>query len=399
MRFVFCLLFTLSALLSAVALAMPGDTSSDTQNANQPSTPQGYHQLTQFALGGDGGWDYLNFDSAAQRLYISRGTRVMVVDAHKGTVVGEVANTPGVHGIALAPKLHRGFTSNGQENSVTVFDTKTLKEVGRVTVGARPDAIVFDPASKCVFTMNAGSGDVSAIDAATMKVVGTIPLPGRPEYAAVDGKGQLFVNIVDKNELVVIDARARKVLNCWSLAPGDHPSGLAIDAKHRRLFAVCSNAMMVVMDADTGHVVATPPIGKGPDAAAFDPHTGMAFSSNGRDGTLTMIHEDSPTTFTVAYTVATQSGARTMALDVRTGKIYLATARFLPPADAAAPPATPPAVTATPIAATSPAAEGPRRMPNIEPNSFVILVYGSDAPSEQPPQHQRGMGGHRHGMG
>ncbi len=207
---------------------------------------------------------------------------------------------------------------------------KTLKEAGRVKVGTRPDAIVFDPASKCVFTMNAGSNDATAIDVASLKVVGTVPLDGRPEYAAVDGKGQLFVNIVDENELVAVDTHALKVLNRWSLAPGEHPSGLAIDAKHHRLFAVCSNAMMVVMDADNGKIVATPAIGKGPDAAAFDPSTGLAFSSNGRDGTLTVIHEDSPAAFSVVATVPTQPGARTMALDAKMHRIYLATARFRP---------------------------------------------------------------------
>lgn len=398
MRSSLCLLLLLGALGSAMALVMPDDNAINAQTTAAAQLPAPlYHPLRRFALGGEGGWDYLNFDSAAQRLYISRGTRVMVVNAHNGKLVGEVANTPGVHGIALASRVKRGFTSNGQENSVTAFNLKTLKEEGRVPVGKNPDAIVYDPASQSVFTMNAGSGDVTAVDAATLQVRGAIPLEGRPEYAAVDGKGQLFVNIVDKNELVVIDTHTLKVLNRWSLAPGEHPSGLAIDAKHRRLFSVCSNSMMVVMDADSGHIVATPPIGQGPDAAAFDPGTGLAFSSNGRDGALSVIHEDSPNNFTVLATVATQAGARTMTLDVKTHKIYLATARFLPaPAsdEAPAPSATPPAATTAPPAA--PAGEGRRRMPRFEPNSFVILVFGYDQPV---PQTLQTHGSPQHGMG
>ncbi len=409
MRLYICMLLALTgsaAILAAqqIALIMPdGSPTPAAQTDVASSALPSYHQLKQIAVGGDGMWDYLTFDSAAQRLYISRSTHVMVVDAGKGAVVGEVANTPGVHGIALAPKLHRGFTSNGGENTVTVFDMKTLKELARVSVGTHPDCIVYDPASRRVFTMNAGSDDATAIDAASMKAVGTIPLGGRPEFAAVDAKGGLFVNIVDKNELVAIDAKALSVKNRWSLAPGEHPSGLAIDAKHRRLFSVCSNNVMIVMDADSGRVVATPAIGKGPDAAAFDPNTGLALSSNGRDGTLTVIHEDSPQTFTVQATVPTQAGARTMALDLKSHNVYLATARFQ------APP-TPPAGNTTPAAAITPSepaspggtaapavAVTPRRMPAIEPNSFVILVFQIDQP--RPPQQNPGVGRHRHGMG
>jgi YVTN family beta-propeller protein len=342
MRQHFCLLLGIGALaLSGTALFAQ-------------ETPR-YHEIKRFAIGGDGGWDYLTCDSAAHRLYISRSNRVIVLDMDKGVVAGEVADTPGVHGIALVPKLHRGFSSNGGDNTVTVFDTKTLKEVDRVKVGTRPDAIIFDPASNRVFTFNGGSSDATAIDATSAKVVGTVPLAGRPEFAVADGKGGIFVNIEDKSEIVAFDAQALSVKNRWSLAPGEEPSGLAMDRKHRRLFAVCSNEQMVVLNADTGKVVATPAIGKGPDASAFDSQEELAFSSNGRDGTLTLVKEEGPDKFRVVATVPTQPGARTMALDPKTHILYLATARFVP----------------------QPAGEtGQRRRPALEPNSFVILAFG-----------------------
>lgn len=333
-------------------------------------TAPNYHLLKKIAVGGEGGWDYLTVDSAAHRLYISRSTRVIVVDLTKDAVVGEIANTPGVHGVALAPKLHRGFTSNGGDDSVTVFDPATLKEVARVKVGSRPDAIIFEPASNRVFTFNAGSQDATAIDAATLKVVGAIPLGGKPEFPAVDGKGQLFVNVEDKSEIAACDARALTVKHCWPLAPGEEPTGLALDVQHHRLFSVCGNEKMVVMDAGSGHVVTTLAIGKGADAAAYDPKTGLAFSSNGGDGTLTVVREANPNTFTIVASVPTQRGSRTMALDAKTHRIYLAAARFTPP------PASPPP-TATPATGTPPAGENmPRRRFNMEPGSFEILVFG-----------------------
>ena len=318
------------------------------------TTAPHYHQVKRIAVGGEGGWDYLTFDSAAHRLYVGRSTRVIAVDVQQGAVVGEVANTPGVHGIALAPRLHRGFTSNGRDNSVTVFDMKTYKTLARIPVGNGPDAIIYDSAVNRVFTMNGESQDVTAIDAGSLKVVGTMALGGRPEFAVADEQGRLFINLEDQNSLVSCDSRTLKVKNRWALAPGEEPSGLAMDRAHRRLFSVCSNDMMVVMDADTGHVIATPAIGKGPDAAAFDPGTGLAFSSNGRDGTMTIVHEDGPAKFRVVATVQTQRGARTMALDPRTHRVYLAAARFLPQTD-------------------EPGA--PRKRPNMVPGSFEILVF------------------------
>jgi DNA-binding beta-propeller fold protein YncE len=281
--------------------------------------------------GGEGGWDYLNVDSQARRLYISRGDHVDVMDADTGSKVGEIANTPGVHGIALAPKLGRGFTSNGREGTVTIFDLKSLKELGRVKVGDGPDCILYDPATQRVFTMNGRSQDSTAVDAATGQVAGTIALGGRPEFGVADGKGEVFVNLEDKSELLALDAQKLSVLHTWPLAPGEGPSGLAIDPAHRRLFSVCGNQKMMILDADDGHVVASPEIGNGPDACGFDPKRQLAFSSNGRDGTLTVIREESPDQFSVVANVPTKTGARTMALDAKTGHVFLVTAEFAPP--------------------------------------------------------------------
>lgn len=311
----------------------------------QPAAP-GYHIVKKIELGGDGGWDYLTLGPDAGRLYIARSNRVMVVDVAAGKLVGEIPHTPGVHGIALAPKHGRGFISNGGESTVTVFDLQTLKETARVKVGRRPDAIIYDPATDRVFTFNAGSSDSSAIDAATNQVVGTVDLGGKPEFAVADGKGHVFVNIEDKNELVDFDAKNLSVAHRWSLAPGKRPSGLAMDRAKRRLFSTCGSGVMVVVDADSGKVLATPPIGRGTDACACDPATGLAFSSNG-DGTLTVVRQDSSGGYTVAETVPTQAGARTMALDPKSHVIYLVTAKRKP---------------------------GQRR--SYEPHSFVVLVVG-----------------------
>jgi DNA-binding beta-propeller fold protein YncE len=313
-----------------------------------------YHMMKKIGVGGEGGWDYLAVDSQARRLYVTHSDRVVVVDVDNGSKLGEIGNTPGVHGVALAPKLGRGFTSNGRENSVTIFDLKSLKELGRVKVGTGPDAILFDPATRRVFTMNGRGGDATAIEAASGQVAGTIPLGGRPEFAVADGKGELFVNLEDKSELLALDARKLTVLHRWPLAPGEEPSGLAMDRAHRRLFSVCGNEKMVILDADSGHIVATPTIGRGPDACIFDSKRGLAFSSNGRDGTLTMIREESPDRFSEVAAVPTQTGARTMALDEKTGRVFLATAEFAP---------------------QSTGAEAPRRRA-IVPGSFTILVVG-----------------------
>src|SRR5579872_621810 len=261
-----------------------------------PPHAPAYHVIKKIPVGGEGGWDYLTVDGGARRFYITRGTHVIVLNADTGAPVGEIANTPGVHGVALAIDLGRGFTSNGGDNTVTIFDLKTLKEISRVSVGTGPDAIIYDPATKRVFTFNGRSGDSTALDASSGSVVGTIALDGRPEFAASDERGHVYCNIEDKSEIAEIDANALKVSKRWSLAPGDGPSGLAIDRKHHRLFSVCGNGKMIVSDAVAGTVVATPDIGRGPDAAGFDPGPGLAFSSNG-EGTLTVVKEEAPDKF------------------------------------------------------------------------------------------------------
>jgi WD40 repeat protein len=315
----------------------------------------GYHVIKTYNVGGEGGWDYLTADPAARRIYISRGTHVMVLDADSGKSVGDIPDTPGVHGIALAPELGRGFTSNGREGTVSIFDIKTLQTSNKVKVGENPDAILYDPATKRVFTFNGRSHDSTAIDAASGKVLGTIKLDGKPEFAASDAKGEIFVNIEDKSELTAIDPNKLEVKAVWPLAPCTEPTGLSIDRKHRRLFVGCDNKMMAVVDADSGKVVATPEIGEGVDATRFDPETGLAFASCGEDGVLTVVKEESPEKFT-AENVPTEKGARTMALDEKTHNVFAVTAKFGPP---------PPATTDNPH---------PRR--TILPDTFVVLVVG-----------------------
>ena len=317
--------------------------------------PVKYEVKQKYVLGGDGGWDYLTFDPAGKRLFISRGTHVMVVDPSKGSVIGDIPNTTGVHGIALAQDLGKGFTSNGRENTVTVFDLKTLKETTKIKIdGENPDAILYDPATHRVFTFNGRSKNSTVIDATKDTVVATIPLDGKPEFGASDGKGKVFVNIEDKSELSAIDAKNAKVLNTWPLAPCEEPSGLAIDQKHHRLFSGCHNKMMAVTDADTGKVIATPAIGEGVDANAFDPEQELAFSSNG-DGTLTVVHEDSPDKFSVVDNATTEKFARTMALDTTNHDVYEVTAQ---------------------IEEAPPAKEGERPRRSMKPGTFTLLVVG-----------------------
>src|SRR5579872_308815 len=272
----------------------------------------GYHVINTYKLGGEGGWDYLTMDSSSRRLYISRATHVIVIDADSGKPVGDIPDTPGVHGIALAPELGRGFVSNGREGTVTIFDIETLKPIAKVKVGDNPDAILYDPATKRVFTFNGKSQDSTAIDGAKGTVLGTIKLEGKPEFAASDGKGEIFVNIEDKSQLDAIDPNKLEVKSRWPLAPCQEPSGLSIDRKNRRLFVGCDNKMMAVVDADSGRVLATPAIGEGVDATAFDPETGLAFASCGQDAVLTVVKEESPNKFAVAENVPTKRGARTL---------------------------------------------------------------------------------------
>lgn len=321
----------------------------------RPARQAGYHLLKTVHLGGSGGWDYLTMDSAARRLYISRSTHVIVLNADTLRKVGEIPDTSGVHGIALAPKLGRGFTSNGRASTVTIFDLKTLKKLGEVKTGEGPDAIVYDPASQRVFTFNGHADSSTAIDAATGKVAGTIELGGRPEFAVADGHGHIFNNLEDKSEELEIDSHTLKILHRWPLTPCEHPSGLAIDAAHERLFIGCHNQMMAIMNAANGRIIAHPPIGRGVDANRFDPSTHLAFSSNG-DGTLTVVREQSPSKFEVVQDVTTVRGARTMALDLKTHRVFTVTAKFGPP-----PPPTP---------------QRPHPWPSIRPGTFELLVLG-----------------------
>ncbi|HZZ17423.1 MAG TPA: YncE family protein [Candidatus Sulfotelmatobacter sp.] len=309
-----------------------------------------------YKLGGDGGWDYLTVDPESHHLFISRSTHVMVVDSETGKPVGDIPDTPGVHGIALADDLGRGFTSNGREGTVSIFDLKTLKPISKVqSVGENPDAILFDPATKRVFTFNGRSHNSTAIDAATGNIVGKIELGGKPEFGVSTGEGELFVNLEDKSELLALDPKNLKVKSTWPLAPCESPSGLALDKENRRLFVGCDNKMMAVVNADTGKVITTLPIGDGVDADRFDPVNKLAFASCG-EGVLTVVKEESPDKFSVAQNVKTERGARTMELDTKTHKIYLVTAKFGPP----------PAVTA----------EQSHPRPSILPDTFEVLVVG-----------------------
>jgi DNA-binding beta-propeller fold protein YncE len=321
-----------------------------------PAHAQDYKVLQRATLGGEGGWDLLTVDPAAQRLYVSRGTRVMVIDADTLKLVGEIPDTAGVHGIAIAADLGRGFTSNGRTGSSTIFDLATLKPVGQVKTGENPDMILYEPKSRRVLAFNARGKDVTVIDAKAGTVAGTIPLEGQPELAVHDDKGTVFVNLEDKSEVLALDPVALKVKGRWPLAPCEEPTGLAIDRGHRRLFAACANKLMAVMDADSGKVVATLPIGQGPDGAAFDAERQLAFSPNGRDGTVTVIHESAPDKFEVVQTVATAKSARTLDLDSRSHKLYLLAAQFGPP--------------------PSPTAEQPRPRPPMVPGTFEVLVVG-----------------------
>ena len=313
----------------------------------------GYHVVKTIPIGGPGGWDYCVVDSVARRLYVSHGTHVAVLDADSGAVVGDIPGTLGVHGIALAPDLGRGFITAGRTNTVIIFDLKTLKAIATVKSGGlNPDAVYYDAASKRVFAFNGRSANAVAINAADGKVAGIIKVGGKPEFAAGDDQGHVFVNIEDKSELLEIDANKLSILHRWPLAGCKEPSGLAFDQKNRRLFAVCGNKKMMVVNSDTGAVVATPTIGEDPDAAGFDPDSQLVFSSNGESGDLTVIHEDSPDKYTVVENVPTKKYARTLAIDSKTHNIFLPIAEFEP---------------------VTPKGE---EEPPMKPNSFGVLLVG-----------------------
>jgi len=316
--------------LCGLAIAAIAASWMNAQPAAMPG-PSHYTLAKTISISGDEGWDYVGVDSAARRVYISHSSHVVVLDADSYAIVGDIPDTAGVHGIAVAPELGRGFISNGRANTTTFFDLKTLKVIGTYPTGTNPDAILYDPITKRVFTFNGRSQDVTALNAADGSVAGTFPIGGKPEFAVSDGMGGAYVNIEDKSELVHFDAQKLTILHRWSLAPCEEPSGLAIDQKNHRLFAGCGNKMMAVVDAQSGKIIATPPIGEGVDANGFDPATNYAFASTG-DGHLTVVHEDTPDKFSVVEDVPTKKTARTMGLDLKTHTVFLPSAEFDPPA-------------------------------------------------------------------
>jgi DNA-binding beta-propeller fold protein YncE len=318
-------------------------------------TPEHYHLIDTRMLGGEGGWDYLTFDEASRHLYISHATHVVVYDVDNMKIVGDIAHTEGVHGIAVASEFGHGFISNGKSNTVLMFDLKNLDTLMRISVGQKPDAIIYDPFSKTVIACNGGSENATIIDASTGRVKATIQLGGGPEFAVSDLSGNIYINIEDKNEVVKIDMKNFKVLHHWSLGAGEGPTGIAMDMKTHRLFIGCANKMMVIVNSENGKVIAKLPIGKGVDAVVFDAQKQEAISSNG-EGTLSIIKEISKDKFEVAETVPTQAGARTEALDVKTHALYLVTSDF--------------------GLAPEPTKEHPHPRPSLLPNTFRLLKFG-----------------------
>ncbi len=316
-----------------------------------------FHVEKTWHIGGDGGWDYLTADPGAHRLYIARGNRVQVVDTKTGKLITEMGGMEGVHGVALNSTGKYGYVSDGKAGVVRVFDRATLKVVANIPAEKNPDAIIFDPATKRVFAFNGRSDSATAIDTRTNRALQNIPLPGKPEFAQADGEGNVYVNLEDKNQIERIDSRSLKTTATWPIAPCDSPSGLAIDRANHRLFSVCDNKAMVVLDTRDGHVVTKAAIGNGPDATRYDARRKLVFSPNGQDGTLTVVRQKSADSYTPVQTLTTQKGARTMALDRATGTVYLVTAKFGP-----RPPAT---------------AGNPHPRPAIMPNSFAVLVVGA----------------------
>lgn len=316
----------------------------------------GYHVINTFALGGEGSWDYLAYDAVGHRLFIARQNRTMVVDPVTGTLLGEVPGIAGAHGTAFAYASGRGFATSGNDSSVMMFDLKTLKVLGRIPAAVDADAILFDPATKHLFTMNGDAHSSSVIDPASGTNIGTVSLGGKPEFGVSAGDGKLYANITDNGEVVEIDAAAMKVTRRWPVAPCASSTGLSIDVAHHRLFSVCRNSYLAVSDFVAGRLVTTLRIGAGVDASAFDPVTQLVFASNG-DGTLSVVHEDTPDSYTVVETVPTGAGAKTMALDPATHRVYLGTAAF----------------------GAIDSASGGRRRPPMVPGSFKLLVLDRGA--------------------
>ena len=321
--------------------------------AAQPS----YQFITEVLIGGEGGWDILTVDSVAHRLYLSHATKVMVVDLEKNAVAGEIADTPGVHAFLPVPQLKRGFSANGKENKSSVVDLTTLKTIAKVDTGESPDAIAYEPKRGEIYVFNHRGNSVTVIEAKSAKVISTIALGGTPEFAVADtDAGRVYCNLEDKSEAVAIDTTKHEVVARWPVAPGEEPTGIALDAVHHRLFAACNNKMLVMLNTETGKVVATVPIGSGTDGCAFDDKTQLAFASCG-EGITTIAKEETPDKLTVVQTLKTAPRARTMALDPQTHRIYLPTAQFQPP--------------------PTPAPGGSPARPTIVPNTLKLLVYGT----------------------
>ena len=334
----------IAALTAQCALVLCGTTF-----AQEP-----YKFFNEIRIGGEGGWDYVTIDVTARRLYLSHATKVVVVDLTKNAVIGEIADTPGVHGFVAVPELQRGFSTNGKEAKVSVVDLSTLKTISKIDTAANPDALIYEARRGELYVFNHSGNSATVIDAKAAKVISTIPLDGNPEFAAADAD-RVYCNIEDKSEIEVIDTSKHEVVARWPLAPGDEPTGMALDAAHHRLFAGCHNKLMPMLDTQTGKVVATVPIGAGVDACVFEDATQFAFASCG-DGTTTIAKEETPQKLTVVQTLKTERGARTMALDPETHRIYLPTAQFQP--------------------APSPAPGASPARPTIIPNTLKLLVYG-----------------------
>lgn len=321
-------------------------------NSITAQTKSEYKIAHKFSVEGDGGWDYITSDDAEGRLFISHSTVVQVVDVKTGKTIATIPDLKGVHGIALAPEFNKGFITNGKDSTVTVFDLKTYASLDKVKVtGANPDAILYDSFSKKVFIYNGRTSNATVMDAKTNKIIETIPLDGKPEFSVSDGNGNVYVNIEDKSEISRINSSTLKVEQTWPIAPGEEPSGLAIDNTTHSLFSV-TDKLMVILDAQTGKVITTLPIGDRVDGVAFDPVLKRAYSSNG-DGTMTVVQEEDANSFKVLENVVTQKGARTICVDKKTHHIYLPTAEF----------------GETPAATK----ENPRPRPQVKPNSFVVL--------------------------
>lgn len=334
--------------------ACSGASNSQHTNSHTPDSKAGYHLTNKFSIGGEAGWDYLAIDPDARRVYVSHLTKVEAFDADTGKSVGQIKDTPGVHGIALVPKLNRAFTSNGEVNTVSVIDLKTFAHLSEIKAGNKPDAIIYDPGAERVFVSNGESDDVTAIDAATGKVAGTVAVGGAPEYSAADGKGALWVSLEDKNAFVTIDAKALKVIKTTPLPGCEEPASMALDPANRRLFIGCKNHLLAVVDPDSGKGIKTLPIGEHVDATVFDAANHLVFASTG-DGVIMIIHQDAPDAYTVVDNVKTMRGAKTMAFDPKKGKIFSATVENVP------------------LNATGP--PNPKTVV-YDPGPFVVLVVG-----------------------